>query len=124
MAFCSDGSGLSPKPRVSFDRDGDHPVFCFGGGALTRRISFTRPRTNWVSVVSIVGLIFEPHTANAAVMGGVQSIGQAENRGQLNCQSLFGRRKLPQRLMPSRRQRAAVIAGDNGGTPQVFSFPA
>ena len=124
MAFCSDGSGISPKGSVSFDRDGDYPVFCFGAGALMRRISFTLPRTNWVSVVSIADLVFEPHTANATVMGRVQSIRQAQNRRQLDRQFSFGRRKLLQRLMPSRRQSATVIAGDNGGTPQVFSFPA
>ncbi len=89
-----------------------------------RRISLTLPRTNWVSAVSVADMIFEPHTANATVMGRVQSIRQAQNRRQLNRQFLFGRRKLPQRPMPSRRQRATVIAGDNGGTPQVFSFPA
>lgn len=124
MALCSDGSGISPKRSVSFDRDGDHFVFCFGAGALMRRISFTLPRTNGVSVLNIADLIFESHTANATVMGRVQSIRQAQNRRQLNRQFLFGRRKLPQRPMPSRRQRAMVIAGDNGGTPQVFSFPA
>ena len=75
-------------------------------------------------MVSIADLIFEPHTANATVMGRVQSIGQAQNRRQLNRQFLFGRRKLPQRLMSSRRQRATVIAGDNSGTPQIFGFPA
>ena len=124
MAFCSNGSGISPKRSVSLDRDGDHSVSCLGAGDLTRRISFTLPRTNWVSVVRIAELIFEPHTANATIMGRVQSIRQAQNRRQLNRQFLFGSRKVPQRFMPSRRQRATVIAGDNGGTPQVFSFPA
>src|ERR1700730_18149009 len=112
MAFCSDGSGISPKPSVSFDRDGDHPVFGFGAGALMGRFSFTL-RTNWVSGVGIVELIFEPHAANATVMGRVQSIRQAQDRRQLNRHFLFGTRKFPQRFMSSRRQRATVIAGDN-----------
>jgi hypothetical protein len=58
-----------------------------------------------------------------AVVGDIQSIGQPEDRRQLNRNLLFGREKVAQSLMASRGQCTAMETRDNGCPLHVFCFP-